>query len=61
MCEFKVYLNGEKIFQDVIYAKIEGKDLVLRDVIGEVQKVVNCRIVEIDVSSAKLAIEQAGN
>jgi len=58
MCEFKVYLDGKKIFQDVIYARIDGNDLVLRDVLGEVQKVTGSRVVEIDVSSARLVIEQ---
>jgi predicted RNA-binding protein len=58
MCEFKVYLDGKKIFQDVIYARVDGNDLVLRDVLGEVQKVTDSRVVEIDVSSARLVIEQ---
>ncbi|MFB0543645.1 MAG: CooT family nickel-binding protein [Candidatus Bathyarchaeia archaeon] len=59
MCEFKVFLEGKEIFQDVIYAKLEGRDLILRDVMGETLRIPGSRIVEMDVSSAKLVIESS--
>ncbi|RJS89392.1 CooT family nickel-binding protein [Candidatus Bathyarchaeota archaeon] len=58
MCEFKVFLEGKEIFRDVIYAKMVGEDLVLRDVMGEVRRFPNSRIAEMDVASARLVIER---
>lgn len=59
MCEFKVFLEGKEVFRDVIYAKVEGKDLILRDVMGETRRIPDSRIVEIDVASTKLVIESS--
>lgn len=58
MCEFKVLLEEKKIFQDVIYAKVEGNDVILKDVMGVIRRVPSSRIVEVDVASAKLVIEK---
>ncbi|MEM2904332.1 MAG: CooT family nickel-binding protein [Candidatus Bathyarchaeia archaeon] len=57
MCEFKVFLSGQLVFEDVVYAKLQGSDLVLRDVLGS-QKIIPCaRIVEVNVSSETLLVE----
>ena len=58
MCEFKVFLDGKKIAEDVIYAKVEGKKVTLRDVLGEPIVVEGVGIVEIDVTSTKLVLER---
>ncbi|MCD6263982.1 CooT family nickel-binding protein [Candidatus Bathyarchaeota archaeon] len=58
MCEFKVFLEGKEVFRDVIYAKMVGEDLVLRDVMGEVRRFPNARIAEMDVASTRLVIER---
>ena len=58
MCEFKVLLDGKEIFQDVIYVKLEGNSLILRDVMGAVRNIPNVRIAEIDVSSEKLILQK---
>ncbi len=60
MCEFKVFLDGKKIAEDVIYAKVEGKKVTLRDVLGEPVVVEDAGIVEVDVSSTKLVLERIG-
>lgn len=59
MCEFKVFLEGKEVFQDVIYAKVEGKDLILRDVMGETRRIPNSRIIEMDVATTRLVIERS--
>jgi predicted RNA-binding protein len=56
MCEFAVFLNKEIICRDVVYAKIEGDKVLLKDVLGVIKTVENCKIVEVDVSSERLVL-----
>jgi len=51
MCEFKVFLDGEKVMEDVIYAKTGDDDwsVTLRDVLGETKRFEDTRILEVDV------------
>ena len=56
MCEFTVFLNKEIVCRDVVYAKIEGDRVLLRDVLGVAKNVEDCRIVEVDVSSERLVL-----
>ena len=60
MCEFKVWLGGEKVAEDVIYAKVEGGRVTLRDVLGKPVVVEGARIAEVDVASTRLVLEKAG-
>lgn len=59
MCEFKVLLSGEKVFEDVIYARAEGGVILLRDVLGRTKKVEGVRIAEVDVAREVLVLEKA--
>jgi len=59
MCEFKVYLSGERVYEDVIYARAEGSSVILRDVLGRTKKVENARIAEVDVARELLVLEGA--
>jgi len=34
MCEFKVFLDGEKVAEDVVYAGVEGERVTVRDILG---------------------------
>jgi len=56
MCEFKVFLDGDVVFKDVIYVKMESNNVFVRDVLGESRKFKNCKIVEVDVSSTRLVL-----
>jgi len=58
VCEFKVFLEGNEIFRDVIYAKLEDNNLILRDVMRTVRNIPNVRIVQVDVSSEKLILQK---
>lgn len=60
MCEFKVWLGGEKVAEDVIYAKVEDGRVTLRDVLGAPVVVEGARIAEVDVASTRLVLEKAG-
>jgi predicted RNA-binding protein len=56
MCELTVFLGKEIIFRDVVYAKIEGNKVLLKDVLGTVKLLENRKIVEVDVSSERLVL-----
>lgn len=56
MCEFKVILNGEEVFRDVVYAKADDGKVIVKDVIGETREFRNCRINVVDVNNAQLIL-----
>jgi predicted RNA-binding protein len=56
MCEFKVILDGDVVFKDVVYAKMESEKVFVRDVLGESKEFKNCKIIEVDVNSTRLVL-----
>jgi len=59
VCEFKVFLDGEKVMEDVIYAKAgeqADRSVTLRDVLGETKRFEDTRIIEVDVQEQTLKI-----
>ena len=56
MCEFTVLLEGETVYKDAIYAKVDGTRVTVKDVLGDSKVFENCRISEIDVSSERLVL-----
>lgn len=58
MCEFIVILDGKELFKDVVYAKAEGKNVMVKDVLGNFKEFKNCKIIEVDVNSTRLVLSQ---
>ncbi|MGD0202678.1 MAG: CooT family nickel-binding protein [Candidatus Bathyarchaeia archaeon] len=56
MCEFNVILNGKVQFKDVIYVKVEGDNVTVKNILGEGKEFKNCKIVEVDVNSTRLVL-----
>lgn len=56
MCEFKVLKNGEIVFKDAVYAKTDGNNVTVRDVLGISETFENSRIAEVDVRSERLLL-----
>jgi predicted RNA-binding protein len=56
MCEFTVYLNGEKVLEDVIFVIADGKDIIVRDIVGTSRRLNNVRITEVNVLTTKLIL-----
>ncbi len=56
ICEFTVFLDGEKVSEDVIYAKAIGDRVSVRDVLGRSKHIGNVKIVEVNVNSEKLVL-----
>jgi predicted RNA-binding protein len=59
MCEFKVILDGKEVFKDVIYAKLENNNVIVKDVIGKSKELKNCKIIEVDVNTTRLVLSHA--
>jgi predicted RNA-binding protein len=57
MCEFNIILDGQKVFSDVIYAKTEGNNVVVKSVIGESKEYKNAKIAEVDITTSVIVLE----
>jgi predicted RNA-binding protein len=58
MCEFKVYLDDERVMEDVIFAVAGEGGVTLRDVIGDSRKFKGVRIAEVNVPATRLVLER---
>ena len=57
MCEFKVFLGGNKVFEDAVYCSVKDGELVLQDILGQSLELHGCHISEVDVASERLVLE----
>jgi predicted RNA-binding protein len=58
MCEFKVYLGGERVMEDVIYAEAGDNGVTVRDVVGESRSFKGTVIVEVNVPATRLVLKR---
>jgi predicted RNA-binding protein len=56
MCEFNVIINGKTQFKDVVYAKSQDGNVIVKNVLGETKEFKGVVIVEVDVNSTKLVL-----
>lgn len=56
MCEFNVILNDKVQFRDAIYSKLEGSNVIVKNILGEAMEFKNCKIVEVDVPNTRLVL-----
>ena len=54
MCEFKVFLDGNKIFEEAVYVKSSGNSVILKNILGEQQVFNECLIQEVNVASEEI-------
>ena len=47
------------MFKDVVYAKNEGNNVIVKNVLGETREFKNCKISEINVNTTKLFLAAA--
>jgi len=57
MCEFNIILDGQKVFNDVIYAKVEGNTVIVKNIFSETKEYKNVKITAIDVTTTRLVLE----
>jgi predicted RNA-binding protein len=58
MCEYRVFLDGDVVFDEVIYARDYGNRVLLKNVVGEVRVLENCKIVEVNVKETKIVLSR---
>ena len=46
------------MFEDVIYVRVEGDNVLLRDVLGRTKTVQNAKVTEVDVAREVLVLEK---
>jgi predicted RNA-binding protein len=56
MCEFNVIFNGKIQAREIIYAKQDGTNVIVRDVMGAPQEFKDCKILEVDVANQRLVL-----
>ena len=56
MCEFNVIIDGKIQFKDVIYSKVDGENVTVRNILGQGQEFKGFRIVEVDVPNTRLVL-----
>ncbi len=61
MCEFKATLDGKSVFTDVVYARVDGDKVILRDILGVTKEFSNCKIMEVDVNLTRLILSSERN
>jgi predicted RNA-binding protein len=56
MCEFNVIIDGKIQFRDVIYSKVDGENIVVKNIMGEGKEFKGYKIVEVDVPNTRLVL-----
>jgi predicted RNA-binding protein len=59
MCEFSVLLQDKIVFEDAVYAKVDGNKVTVRNILGVSKSFENCAIEEVDVQSERLILQTA--
>ena len=49
-------LNGKTEFRDVIYSKVEGDKVTVKNIMGQAKEFLGVRIVEVDVPNTRLVL-----
>jgi len=58
MCEFKVFLDGEKVAEDIVYARIEGDKVTISDILGRPTVFESTRLDELNVMTTRLLLSR---
>ena len=56
MCQFKIIINEEVMFKDVVYIKVEKEKVIVKDVLGYTKEFIDYRITEVDVNNERLVL-----
>ncbi len=56
MCELTAFLHKDIVCRNVVYAKTEEQELVLKNALGAEKRVKHCRIAEVDMISKRLVL-----
>lgn len=51
-----MFVNGEILFKDAVYAKADGNKVIVKNVLGDSKEFENCIIVEVNINSVCLIL-----
>jgi predicted RNA-binding protein len=54
--EFTVFMGGEKVAEEVVFTKVEGSNVTLKEVLGEQWVIKNACIIEVNVVGQRLIL-----
>jgi predicted RNA-binding protein len=57
MCEFRVLLDGERVFEDAVFCRVQDGVLLLQDILGQSKRLSNCHVVEVNVAAERIVLE----
>jgi len=57
MCELKVLRKNEVVFENAVYAKVEGNKVTVHDVLGVSKVFDDCAIAEVDINKERMLLE----
>ena len=57
MCELTVLRKNEVVFENAVYAKVDGSNVTVRDVLGVSKIFDNCAIAEININKERLLLK----
>jgi predicted RNA-binding protein len=58
VCEFTVFLEGTRVFEDAVFCRVEAGELLLKDVLGQSKRFPRCHVVEVNVAAEKIVLEK---
>jgi predicted RNA-binding protein len=58
MCEFTVFLDGERVFEDAVFCSVKSGELILKDILGQSKRFLKCHVVEVNVTTEKIVLEK---
>jgi predicted RNA-binding protein len=56
MCEFNVIIGGKIQFRDVIYVRVDGENVTVKNILGQAQEFKGYKILEVDVPNTRLVL-----
>ena len=56
MCELKVMINTTLVFENAVYAAINGNNITVRDIMGKSKEFKNHAITEVNIAKEQLIL-----
>ena len=58
MCELKVVVNEKLVFENAIYAKENGSNVVVKDILGKSMEFKKHKILEVNIAQERLTLAE---
>jgi predicted RNA-binding protein len=56
MCELKVVVNQKVVFEDAVYAKVTGNNVMVKSILGNSKTFNNYKITEVNITNEQLVL-----